>query len=171
VIRIPAELWEAYLATSFRTRADGRDITIRHGQMTPLLDIALAKRDLTAWGFITACNPGSEPLPDDANAVRMTELREYLTRQGFEFAEGQGVPADAQWRPEPSLLVFGIDEAAARLVGVTSGQIAVVVGVAGGVARVVECANTRSQRRRLSDLFRAKQETVTHGVRPRCSGI
>lgn len=125
-----------YEATEYRV---GDRFTIRCGLPTPLLDALLLEHGHDAWAYITACNPGSIALDDAANAARMAALTRRLDRLGHPCLPGQGVGAGSDWPPEPSLLVLGIDLAAALALGREFGQVAIVVGRRGEPARLAFC--------------------------------
>lgn len=137
------DLWRAYETTVFCATVDGEDVRIRPGDTDARLEQALEARNVTAWAFITAWNPGSQLLSRSENDLRQRSLRDELERRGFAMAEGQGEPADVTWEPEASVLVFGIDEADAVALGVKYGQFAVVVGRRRGRARLVACCGGR----------------------------
>jgi hypothetical protein len=88
------------------------------------------------WAFITACNPHSRALPDEANAKLMTALEKKLDESGWRYYRGRGIASDRAWQ-EASLLVLGIGEADARKIGEEFGQNAIVVGGGDGVGRLL----------------------------------
>jgi hypothetical protein len=88
--------------------------------------------------FVTACNPRSTPLPDDENASRLAALRAELDACGATYLEGVGRDAEDAWR-EPSLLVRGIDDAAADAIARRWHQHAIVVVRAGEPAVLQFC--------------------------------
>ncbi len=116
-----AELAEAYARTLYRV--DGA-FTIAVGGPCP---------EARPWAFLTACNPGSEPLPDAENARRTEALKAALA--GWEVYPGESTSPEGEWR-EASFFVVGIDEAAAADVARRFGQLAFVCGD-GGAARLV----------------------------------
>jgi hypothetical protein len=115
----------AYRATDYRAG----DVTIRIGEVAAI--------DADSWEFITACNPGSVPLPDAENAERMARLEAEVHAAGFRFQRGEGVGRDGSWPPEPSLLILNADEPAASEFGRRFGQAAVVFGERGRPARLI----------------------------------
>ncbi len=115
----------AYCATDYRAGP----IVIRIGEVPPI--------DAGIWAFITACNPGSVGLTPAENAEHMARLEAAVSAAGFEFTRGEGVGRDGSWAPEPSLLILGIDESAARELGRQFGQAAIVVGERGHPARLL----------------------------------
>jgi hypothetical protein len=89
------------------------------------------------WAFITACNPFSELWSDQDNLGRMRELERELQSSSFKIFPGHGQGDDPRWKPEPSLLVLGINEAQATEVARKYGQNAIVFGVRGEPAKLL----------------------------------
>jgi hypothetical protein len=131
------ELAAAYEATNFwvEDAPDGH-FCLRCGERSPDLDRLLAAHQLSEWAYVTACNPGSEPLSDGENARRTHELGEWLRGLRLVIFHGKGVGTRGDWPAEPSLLVLGLGEAKAREVGAAFGQKAIVVGRLGEPARL-----------------------------------
>ncbi len=134
-----AALWNAYQATTFVAEIDGVVVRIRPGQPHPDLDHILASLSLGQWAFITAWNPRSQLLSPVENDRRHEELRAAVAEFGYESVEGDGIPAEANWRSERSLLVLGITEDDALALGRRFGQYAIVVGEHGRSARLLAC--------------------------------
>ena len=101
------------------------------------LDLLLAESRATDWAFITACNPRSAPLDEDANAERMMQLEMLVRGRGLACFQGEGQADDGDWPPEPSLLVLGISDADAVSIARAFEQYAIVSGSRGGEARLV----------------------------------
>jgi hypothetical protein len=115
----------AYRATDYRAGP----ITIRIGEIAPI--------DADSWAFITACNPGSKPLPTAENGQRMARLESDVRAAGFELWHGEAVSRDGSWPEEPSLLVLDIDEATACGLGRRFGQAAIVFADRAKAARLI----------------------------------
>ena len=132
------ELESAYRSTSYSVIVPGREpISIRCGARCMPLDLLLAESRATDWAFITACNPRSAPLDEDANAERMMRLEMVVRARGLNCFQGEGQADDGDWPPEPSLLVLGISEADAVSIAREFEQYAIVSGSRGGEARLV----------------------------------
>jgi len=132
------ELEAAYRSTSYSVIVPGREpISIRCGARCLPLDLLLAESRATNWAFITACNPRSTPLDDDANDERMMRLEMLVRGRGLNCFQGEGQADEGDWPPEPSLLVLGISEADAVAVAREFEQHAIVSGSRGGEARLV----------------------------------
>jgi hypothetical protein len=136
---IPEDIWRAYASTLFRATVVGHDIRIRVGDVDPNLDDVLDARGATTWAYITAWNPQSRLLTRGENDWNQQSLRADLERAGFAVFEGHGEPPDANWEPEASLLVLGIEEADALALGAKYGQLAIVTGRRHCPARLVAC--------------------------------
>lgn len=83
--------------------------TLRVGQASEqLLDVhRFHKTGCSA--FLTACNPWSEVLSGEANALRQDELVTALKQRNLRFLTGSGKHPTNGWPPEPGFLVFGLD--------------------------------------------------------------
>jgi hypothetical protein len=133
-----AELDSLYRATTYRVDAPGGPIALRIDLPCPALDRLLQRHSATTWAFITAHNPGSHPvLSDEENRRRERELIYALPEDTRAIYPGEGVPDSGNHPPETSVLVVGIDEETAVSLARNFGQIAIVVGVLGGKARLV----------------------------------
>lgn len=128
----------AYEATAYRVdEGPGGPFVIRVGARSVAADARLAAAGADAWAFITACNPGSTPLPAADNEARMTRLGRVVRDRGLVTYAGAGAGPDAGWPPEPSLFVVGLDERDAVALAREFGQLAIVVGRCGAPARLV----------------------------------
>lgn len=121
------ELWLAYKSTIFCATVDGVALCIRPGRRHSTLDCVLATRGVTTWAFVTAWNPGSQPLHPEENPAHQNRLETDVRNLGFEMFSGVGEPLDSEWPPERSLLILGISPDAIAL-GHSYGQVAIVVG-------------------------------------------
>ena len=133
------ELWQAYRATTFGAMLPDGFVGIRIGARCLPLETELSTRKLSTWAYITASNPGSKLLSEQENQERHRKLVGTLEDLRCPFFEGSGVPDDAGWPPEVSLLVLGIDQQQAVGVGRQFGQVAIVWGVSGDAAELIEC--------------------------------
>jgi len=119
----------AYLATDYHVcQSPLGPFTIRCGEPSPPATALLAEQAVGQWAFITAENPGSVPLPREANAERMRQLRAAVEAAGYRHYPGFGQDPAGDWPAEASLLVLGIEEAAAAALGRHFGQRAIVAG-------------------------------------------
>lgn len=111
-------------------------VGIAHAEFAAWLD---AQR-VDSWAIVTACNPYSEPLSDAENAQRMKHLGESLRREfpGESIFQALGLAADGSW-DEVSVLVVGISEERAKMLGKEFEQNAVVYGESDAIARLIWC--------------------------------
>jgi hypothetical protein len=129
----------AYRNTTFCVDYPARDFGIRIGELCTLLDALLHEHSVTVWAYVTACNPRSQKLPDDVNTMRQAELLARVQRLGYPVFPGRGIPDQAGWQPEESLLILGMPEPHALQLGITFGQYAIVAGTVGGPAKLCWC--------------------------------
>lgn len=106
------------------TRPDPFDLVIDQPS-TALKSLYAATRH-TQCAFITACNPLSQVLSDEANDVRQARLREELTQRSLKFMPGIGQHPTNGWPGEPSFLVLGIALQASKALGLRHQQNAIV---------------------------------------------
>lgn len=130
----------AFRATTYRVFVpNDAPIDLRIGERSERLDALLRERGCDDWVFITAWNPGSRRLSAEENDARQADLLDALQQRGREWLSGSGIPADASWQPEASVLVFGTCRAEAVALGKRFGQLAVVLGTRGGEAELAYC--------------------------------
>jgi hypothetical protein len=134
-------LWDAYGRTTYVAYTSQGDIRINPGSRSAALDGLLDERRVVEWAYVTAYNPASRRLAEAENIRRQEQLVDAVRGRGLTFldGEGRGDGGDAEWPPEPSILILGIDSDDARALGRQFGQLAIVVGRTGEEARVVAC--------------------------------
>ncbi len=138
------ELRAAYEAARYEvTLDDGSVFVLRHGARHPQLDAALQRCDPTAtsWAVVTAWNPFSNRLSRDENDERQRALRARIAALGLATFDAVGRDDASDWHEE-SLLVVGLDEAAACALGSQFCQHAVFVGAVGEPAAVCFCPDS-----------------------------
>jgi hypothetical protein len=135
------DLDTAYRATDYRVDGPNRSFMIRIGDCSVDLDELLFDERESNWAYLTACNPGSARLTDEANARRTDELRTVLRAGWPRHYPGVSVGRDGTWR-EPSFLVLGITESDAVELARHFGQNAIVAGRVGEPARLVWVAES-----------------------------
>jgi hypothetical protein len=134
-----ADFTEHYKATTFRVETPAGHIDIRVGGKHPGIDSLLSRHNATEWAYITAWNPGSQPLSADQNELAHVTLLQSIRNRGFECYVGDGIPDNKGWTPERSVWIASIGRAEAVALGVRFGQNAIVVGTIGGIAELVNC--------------------------------
>jgi len=132
-------LLAAYRQTRFCADTELGRVVIRVGEVCPALDALLRARGCRTWAYITAFNPGSVRVSDEQNFARQRELEDAVRQLGDLMFPGEGIGADGTWRPERSILILGIDRAAAMQLGRRFGQRTIVWGELAGPATLVFC--------------------------------
>ena len=135
------ELFEAYKNTTYRVYLPHGEMDIRIGVMNPLLQELLLSNNVASWAFITACNPYSVMQNADVNTLLNTQLERYLTEKQYLFFKGMGMGDDDLWEPEVSFMVLNIRKADAVKLGRQFKQNAIVTGVIGTSAELIDCLN------------------------------
>lgn len=128
----------AYLNTAYCVDHRAGNFSLRIGEPCAALDALLREHGVSTWAFVTACNPRSQPLPPAENTARHVQLLARVRASGFIAFAGRGQADSGDWSEE-SLLILGIGNTAAVNLGLAFGQNAVVIGEAGGVARLRWC--------------------------------
>ena len=136
-----SELFEAYKNTTYRVYLPLGEIDIRIGVMNPLLQQLLLNNSSESWVFITAYNPYSVMQNEDVNTLLNTQLERYLLEKQYLFFKGMGVGDDNSWEPESSFMVLNIRKEDAIKLGRQFKQNAIVVGVIGTSAELIDCLN------------------------------
>ena len=106
-------LERAYLATTYRVLCATDPIDIRIGVPNAALDAMLQVRGVRSWAFVSASNPRSQMKPDEDNARRHGEMTRALHDERRLFVDALGVPDHADWTPERSVLILGIEQSEA----------------------------------------------------------
>jgi len=132
--------WRAYEQTDYVVFDGNRTVRFRAGSRSASLAALLVRHGAQRWAFLTAWNPGSQPLSRTENVNRQNGLLDRLVTDGYRCLRGEGRSADAAWPPEESALALDIPEGTARALGRTYGQLAIVVGRRGGPAKLVSCS-------------------------------
>ncbi len=122
---IDAATVQAYRETDYRVHGD-RPFTLRIGEASEALAAAHKLNRAACSAYITAFNPFSQPLDDDANAGRHAALRREIERRGLSSIEGVGQHPSNQWPGEASYLIFGLTLEAAKTLGARLEQNAIV---------------------------------------------
>ena len=131
--------WREYEKTMYCVEDRARPVCCRLGSRNARLDALLEKYRSDRWAFLTAWNPGSQPLPRAENDRRQTELIEALAAAGYRCLRGEGRGSDPSWPPEESVLALDIPKRIARRFGRQFGQLAIVAGHRGFASRLVAC--------------------------------
>ncbi|MFA5596265.1 MAG: DUF3293 domain-containing protein [Pusillimonas sp.] len=107
--QISPQLLQAYVETQY-TVFNHRPFTLSIDAFSPDLSALYDRYGVRCAAFISASNPYSQLLDDDANRARQLEFRQTLSDQGFCCIDGVGQhpgPHDG-WPGEHSFLVPGL---------------------------------------------------------------
>ena len=116
---------QAFLETEYRVHGD-EPFTLRVGEICPALAAAHKRHRVDCSAYITACNPFSQILDDEANAERHAALGRELGQRSRASIEGIGRHPSNQWPGEASYLIFGLTLEAAKTLGTRLEQNAIV---------------------------------------------
>ena len=129
------ELVESYKATTYRV--PDLKLDIRIGEKNKRLDFILENQIKKTWAFITAWNPESKLLSSKENKDRNDRLRSKL--KGYQTFDSLGIPKNADWIPEESFFIIGINQEDAIKLGVMFKQNAILCGKKNQSARLIFC--------------------------------
>jgi len=127
---------QAYAETHYRVFGD-EPFTLCVGEASARLAVEHHRHDVTSSAYVTACNPFSRMLSADDNAERHAALAVDLEHRGLAAVEGIGEHPSNRWLGEPSFLVFGLDLAAAKVLGSHLEQNAIVWSGADAVPQLI----------------------------------
>lgn len=133
-------LWQAYCEMDYYVHS--LQLTILVGQRHAELDKYLASWGARSFAFLTAWNPRSQPLPDDANRQRNLQLEQQLHAAGYRYLAGAGISRSQAWPPEESFLVIDIPRTTSLELAASFEQNAIVYGLLGQPSEllaVTEC--------------------------------
>ncbi|WP_269495046.1 DUF3293 domain-containing protein [Castellaniella sp. S9] len=130
--QVAAGLRQIYLDADYAVFADP-PFVLRIGEPSKALLQVYARLDCERCAYLTACNPRSRRLRPAANARRMRALRAALLLRGWRPIDGEGRDPQGGWPAEPSLLVPGMDIAAALALARRFGQNAIVAAGPRGI--------------------------------------
>ncbi len=98
----------------------------------PISSVGCAEQGARSFAFISAANPGSQPLPEAENEDRHRRLVEQVSAAGLPAIDGESyAAAGGGWR-ERSLLIAGLAREAAMALAREFGQVALLWGETGG---------------------------------------
>lgn len=138
--RVSPALMAAYAETDFHVDTDP-PLVLRVGHADPEVERWLAGSGARGAAFVTAWNPFSRPMPDAWNATAAARLAARVADLGLRAVSGRGVARRGDWPAEESLLIPGIDRAAAIGLGREFGQNAILWLEAGAVPVLLDCTD------------------------------
>lgn len=109
---------------------------IRIGEENAMLERWLEEHGVATFAFITAWNPGSNPLSPAENRRRNRQLETALKKVCRQVWPGLGAGSDPAWPPEESFWALGISAENSVRLARQFGQNAVVWWEKGGVAEL-----------------------------------
>lgn len=122
---IDAGTLQSYQETEYRVQGD-EPFTLRVGETCSTLAAAHKRHRVECSAYITACNPFSQILDDEANAERHAALGREISQRSLSRIEGIGQHPSNQWPGEASHLIFGLTLEAAKALGIRLEQNAIV---------------------------------------------
>lgn len=133
---IQPELIQAYMQTEFRVM-EAPTFTLHIGRANSDLLEAHKQHRVECSAFVTACNPLSQELNDEANLEKQRLLAKELTSRSLEFISGIGQHPSNKWPGEPSYLVFGLTLEASKVLGMRLEQNAIIWSGSDGVPQLI----------------------------------
>ena len=122
---IDAGTVQAFRETEYRVHG-GEPFTLRVGETCSALAAAHKRHRVECSAYITACNPFSQILDDEANAERHAALGREISQRSLASIEGIGQHRSNQWPGEASHLIFGLTLEASKALGTRLEQNAIV---------------------------------------------
>lgn len=100
-------LVQAYIQTDFALFGE-TELIFNTGSASPALDVAMVWRGTDRAAFLTAYNPFSKDVGEEANRKTQAALLSDLERMGLDWIAGEGRDPSGDWPGEPSVLVLAI---------------------------------------------------------------
>jgi hypothetical protein len=122
---IDPELVLAYRATDYHVEAP-HPFILKIGCRSIEIAALFLAVGVTRAAFITACNPFSEALSEEANTLAQESLLAELDVRNLAYLPGAGVDASGSWPGEPSILVLGLPLEDSMVLGTKYKQNAIV---------------------------------------------
>ena len=133
---------QAYRETEYRVFEEP-PFSLRVDRFSAPLQRAQQFRNVRCSAFVTAWNPFSRILNPAANAARQQRLAEELAQARRTFVPGIGLHPTGTWPGEESFLVYGLDLAAARTMGIRMEQNAILWSGDDAIPRLILCGSAR----------------------------
>jgi len=116
---------QAFRETEYKVHGDD-PFTLKVGETSSALASAHTRHGVECSAYITACNPFSQMLGDEANAERHAALGREISQRNLASIEGIGQHPSNQWPGEASYLIFGLTLEAAKALGTRLEQNAII---------------------------------------------
>ena len=133
---IDAGTVHAFRETEYKAHGN-EPFTLIVGETCPPLAAAHKRHRVDCSAYITACNPFSQILDDEANAERHAALGRDLGQRGLASIQGIGQHPSHQWQGEASYLIFGLTLVAAKSLGTRLEQNAIIWTDADAVPQLI----------------------------------
>lgn len=133
---IDAGTVQAFRETEYRVHGD-EPFTLKVGEISPALAAVCKRHRVDCCAYVTACNPFSQILDDEANAERHVALGREIDQRRLAGVEGIGQHASNQWPGEASYLIFGLTLETAKKLGARLEQNAIVWAGADAVPQLI----------------------------------
>ena len=124
--QISKTIINAYYNAHYRVTGAGKEFILRPKRKSGPLATLMEKHGVECAAFLTAYNPYSVVIKEPANVRANKALVVDLKKTGLPFFKGSGEDPSGQWKIEPSFLVLGMTEEAAREIGMKYHQNAVI---------------------------------------------
>src|SRR5690349_16690347 len=117
--RPPETLDDHYRQTEYRVALENFELTFRIGARHPEADTLLRDEfgPVHAWAIITPFNPGSVPLCEIENLIRLAELRRTLDERGNQWLPGTNHDPANHWPDEIAVMILDISRTQAEDLG------------------------------------------------------
>lgn len=135
-LHIPDELAAAYLKSIYRVYLDDGILEMRINRKSLKLEALMQKLNVEHCVLVTAYNPLGKKISNEENEIRHQRLRDDIYGN-WKFLEGDGLDPTAIWKPEKSLFIVGIKLDVARELSRKHEQLAFVLTVRIGFARLI----------------------------------
>lgn len=124
-----AALAVAYAATRYCVDTPAGRFALRVGQpLPPAFAAWLRAQGTPCWAVLTACNPGSQRLPDALNAAANRALADAAAQAGCPVFPACNVAERGDWPDEPGFLLLAAEAGVPRALGRRFAQAALLGG-------------------------------------------
>ena len=131
----------AYRQAHYRIHEAGESFTLLIDQPSAVLRQCHVRHGVNASAFMTAWNPYSVLCDEHVNARAHAHLLADLRTAGFAYLSAEALDSTEQWPIERGLLVLGVSQADALMLGTRYQQNAVVCCDEGGTPRLQWCTS------------------------------